>query len=85
MTKDSICWATGGSGSVSESSALEGPFFLFWGRAGCSTAAGVSVRKTGAWPVRSVGLDPAFGLVRGGAALEQEVTHEKGRTSLPDV
>ena len=65
MTNESICWATGASGSVSESSALgELPFFLAWCRAGCS-AAGVRVREMGAavWPWGSGALDATFGLV----------------------
>ena len=72
MTKDSICWATGVSVSVSESSALgELPFFLpCCLLIGCS-AVGVRVREMGAgvsrsWP-GALGsepfLDAVFGLV----------------------
>lgn len=47
MTNESICWATGASGSVSESSALCGPpFFLLCGWQ--SGSAGVRVRETAA-------------------------------------
>lgn len=55
MMKESICWAIGVSGSVSESSALGVlPFFLFWCGRDCSTA-GVKVREMGAavWPLGS--------------------------------
>ena len=64
MIKESICWATGASGSVSESSALGVfPFFLPC-RAGCSVA-GIKVREMGAvvWPLGSGALDVTFGFV----------------------
>lgn len=65
MTNESICWATGASGSVSESSALGVlPFFLPRCRDGCS-AAGVKVREMAAavWPLGSGVLDATFGFV----------------------
>lgn len=76
MTNESICWATGASGSVSESSALgEFPFFLPWCRAGCS-AVGVKVREMGAvvWPLDSGALDATFGFVMWITGLKRDHT-----------
>lgn len=73
MTNESICWATGASGSESESSALGvPPFFLPWCRAGCS-AVGVKVREMGAavWPLGSGALDATFGFVMWITGLKQ--------------
>lgn len=73
MTNESICWATGASWSVSESSALGVlPFFLPWCRAGCS-AAGVKVSEMGAavWPLGSGALDGTFGFVMWITGLKQ--------------
>lgn len=59
MTNESICWATGASGSVSESWALVVlSFFLPWYWESCS-AAGDKVREMAAavWPLGSRVLD----------------------------
>lgn len=85
ITNESICWATGVSGSVSESSARGVlPFFLprYWG--GCS-AAGVKVNEIAAsfWPLDSRTLDATFGFVMWITGLKQ--SYRKHITVKKDV
>lgn len=64
ITNDSISWATGPSGSVSESPAIgETPFFFPCCWVGCSSV-GIKVRKMGAvgWSRRADDFDATFGL-----------------------